>query len=528
MKNISFTSFCEALRAHNIFAYFSVAFLCCFSSATIAQTFPSSCTSKDLSLVSAVLTGGDPCNSCTPGQTLTRNLVLGINNKTGSTRTAFAFWATLEITHANGTVVTTAINRCSGPIPPTGPLPAFYSGGTFGTITYQCGDALRLLDLHLAWTDASPNSTCPINSATINPKCGVLPAIVINAGVNGAFNITNSTCTANGSIAVSPTGGTPPFKVVIGAVTHNPVAAGATTTFTNLAAATYTVVITDANNCVISFSKTIGSPTALGVPAATPTQPTCTVATGSCSVTSPVAGITYTLRQGGTIMHTANASGLFSSVPTGTYALVAALGTCSTNGNNVTINSQPATPSAPEVCIVQPSLCGPATGSVTITSPVGAGYEYSINNGSTWQASPVFSNVAAGSVTGIKAKKDGCISDSATCSDSDCSVSRTVEVIDEPQKVLPVSAESNTVGFDLYPVPFKDQLAIRYKFDYKTDVKIEVFNSVGMLIMTKHDNDARLDKEMTMNMNFGANDFLYFVRVTTNRGTAVRTVVSTK
>ena len=67
-----------------------------FVSTVIAQTFPAakSCTSKDLEIVGATLTGGDVCNTCTPGNTITRTLTLAINNTTGSNRTAFAFWGT--------------------------------------------------------------------------------------------------------------------------------------------------------------------------------------------------------------------------------------------------------------------------------------------------------------------------------------------------------------------------------------------------------------------------------------------------
>src|SRR5438552_5707146 len=94
-------------------------FILLFSGAAFAQTFPaaSSCTSNDLQLVAATLTGGDICNSCTPGTTLSRTLTLSINNKTSSTRTSFAFWGTLEIYNADGTLKTsTARTGCSGPI----------------------------------------------------------------------------------------------------------------------------------------------------------------------------------------------------------------------------------------------------------------------------------------------------------------------------------------------------------------------------------------------------------------------------
>ena len=69
-------------------------------SVSLAQSVPpdnTSCTSSDLSVVAAKLTGGDLCNSCATQTVLTRTLTLAINNTTGSTRAAFAFWGTLEI-----------------------------------------------------------------------------------------------------------------------------------------------------------------------------------------------------------------------------------------------------------------------------------------------------------------------------------------------------------------------------------------------------------------------------------------------
>src|SRR5437016_13376417 len=70
-----------------------------FFSKGISQTtttFPAatSCTSKDLILTGATLPGTDLCNTCTTGDSVHRTLKLSINNKTGSTRTSFAFWGT--------------------------------------------------------------------------------------------------------------------------------------------------------------------------------------------------------------------------------------------------------------------------------------------------------------------------------------------------------------------------------------------------------------------------------------------------
>lgn len=51
----------------------------------------------------------------------------------------------------------------------------------------------------------------------------------------------------------------------------------------------------------------------------------------------------------------------------------------------------------PVTAVVNNALCiGTSTGRITVTGPLAANIEYSINGGASWQASPVFNNVAAG------------------------------------------------------------------------------------------------------------------------------------
>ncbi|WP_348813562.1 T9SS type A sorting domain-containing protein [Flavobacterium maritimum] len=592
-------------------------FLLCLSfSNTFAQTtttFPSPdrCTSKDLELVSATLTGGDACNSCTPDSELTRTLTLGINNKTGSKRTAFAFWGTLERTDSDGNVTTEAISRCSDatPIPPTGPLPAVYTGGNFGTITYECGSSLRLVDLYLAWTDASPKSTCAsLNSATISPKCGTLPSIEINVGVNGTLVGTNVICygASTGAIALTPSGGTGPYtydwsdvagssnsedrsglavgtytviitdskqcsitksititgptaglslgtctktdvsceggdgSVTAGAVTNavgtvsyswknsSNVVVGTSASVPNLPSGTYTLTVSDdcsSKTCTV----TVGSPPSISTPAATVTQPDCDASTGTVTVTSPVAGITYTLKQEGDVIYTA-VDGVFSSVAPGTYALIAADGICSAAGDNVVVDAQPITPDTPEICVVQPSLCGPIKGSVTILSPIGDEYEYSIDNGATWQTDPYFPDLDPGSVSGVKVKKGDCVSGAASCDASNCDAKLTakkIESIAPEEKKL--DTETSKVGFDAYPVPFKNILNIKYNFDYVSNVRIDVFNSQGVLVLSKNDTNSYLNKEVALDLktNNGQGQ-VYIVKLTTDRGSSVKKIISSR
>ncbi|MFM2368061.1 MAG: hypothetical protein RL619_357, partial [Bacteroidota bacterium] len=95
--------------------------------------------------------------------------------------------------------------------------------------------------------------------------------------------------------------------------------------------------------------------------------------------------------------------------------------------------------------------------------------------------------------------------------------------------IAPIESTTSKVGFDAYPVPFKDQLTIKYKFDYVSDVKIDVFNAQGISILSKADSNGYLNKEVTLNLNAKkGQEQVYVVKVTTDRGSSVKKVMSSK
>lgn len=84
-------------------------------------------------------------------------------------------------------------------------------------------------------------------------------------------------------------------------------------------------------------------------------------------------------------------------------------------------------------------------------------------------------------------------------------------------------------GFTAYPVPFKDVLTIRFDFDCSPDVKIEVFDSQGLLILSKIDENSYLNKEIKLNLNSNkGQEQVYVVKLTTNRESTVKKVMSSK
>jgi len=407
-----------------------------------AQTinFPTSCTSGDLSLLSATLPApaGDRCN-CNGD----RVLVLGIRNGTNSFRTSFALWGTLVRTTSSGTT-TASIFACANgvkgktQVPPNGDnfliastieingVAASVNNLNQPIVHISCGEAFEIINLHLAWTTSNDNETCDVlknNPTTINPKCGVLPQISIGIGVQAARTITNATCTELGKIKVEPSGGLPNYQVCLDGGSCQNVAAGAFYQFTDVPVGTHTVTVTDnmsqpaSARCAVTYNTTITQPDAVATPAATVDQPTCTTSTATVHVTSPVAGVTYTLTDGAdaTNSYTANGSGNFTSVIANkTYTVRATKGSCSATSSNVVVNAQPATPGTPTASVIQPT-CTEATGSITVNSP-DATVTYILTDPSPAttthsNSTGVFSGLAAGTY-GLKATKNGCTSGS--------------------------------------------------------------------------------------------------------------------
>jgi hypothetical protein len=106
---------------------------------------------------------------------------------------------------------------------------------------------------------------------------------------------------------------------------------------------------------------------------------------------------------------------------------------------------------------------------------------------------------------------------------------------DVPLLVCPVltlvSSETTTelAGFTASPVPFEDQLTIKYDFDYQSDVTIEVFNAQGILILSKNDTNSYLNKEITLDLNVNrGQEQVFIVKLTTDRGSSTKKIMSSQ
>jgi len=179
--------------------------------------------------------------------------------------------------------------------------------------------------------------------------------------------------------------------------------------FTTVVAGNYNVTAKNSTGCIsASTSVTINTQAATpSSPTVIATQPTCSVATGTITVTAPTdIGMTYSIDG----LTYSNTTGIFTTVDAGNYNVTAKNSTeCISTSTSVTINTQPATPSSPTASVTQPT-CSVLTGTITVTAPTGTGMTYSIDGINYTNTTGIFTTVVAGNYNVTAKNSTGCIS----------------------------------------------------------------------------------------------------------------------
>ncbi len=135
---------------------------------------------------------------------------------------------------------------------------------------------------------------------------------------------------------------------------------------------TYTLTTTYSAGCSITDTTSIVVNSNPTVPITTVTQPTCTVPSGTITVTVQTASDTYSFDNGATFQ----ALNVKSGLATGSYnVIIQNLAGCVSTATVTVINAQPATPVQPTLSTVTQPTCSTATGSFTITN-YNAAYTY--------------------------------------------------------------------------------------------------------------------------------------------------------
>ncbi|MBX7225093.1 MAG: SBBP repeat-containing protein, partial [Chitinophagales bacterium] len=233
----------------------------------------------------------------------------------------------------------------------------------------------------------------------------------VSSITNSSINAAPATPSAPSVTVIQPTCTVPTGTITIIGVAGETYsfdggAYSATLIYSGLAASSsHTVTAKNAAGCISSITTSnIGIPPgAPSAPSVTVTQPTCTVSTGTITITA-VAGETYSF-DGGAYSGTLIYSGLAAS---SSHIITAKNASgCLSSNTNITINAAPATPSAPSVIVTQPT-CTVPTGTITITGVAGETYSF---DGGAYSATLVYSGLAASSSHTITAKNAaGCVS----------------------------------------------------------------------------------------------------------------------
>ena len=270
-----------------------------------------------------------------------------------------------------------------------------YSAGGRPLITVVSASGLTPGNTYYLMIDGFNNDNCTFT-------------IAANTGVN-ILDITPASaiiCNGN-SVSLTASGGN-------GMFTWSPPTGLNTTSGTTVIASptlttTYTATSTLGGFCPITKDVlvTVNQPPA-APSASVSAQPTCAVQTGTISITAPLgANLQYSIN--GTAFQ---AGTLFTTLAPGNYPVsVKDMSTgCVSAITSLTVNAAPApAPPATASVTVQPT-CIITTGTISITAPIGANYEYSIN-GSTYQPGTLFTGVTPGTydVT-VRNISSGCVS----------------------------------------------------------------------------------------------------------------------
>ncbi len=261
------------------------------------------------------------------------------------------------------------------------------SGGTgaisysINGISYQSGTNFHGLSAGSYTVYARDVAGC-VKTVSVN----VFQPSILTATVS----VTNAACNnyQDGSITITASGGTPGYTYGI----EDDYEYQALSSFGNLAAGTYALIVIDANGCILNTSATINQPTAIA-PVATSTNSTCGNSNGGILVIASGgsgSGYTYSLNGG------AFGVGTFTALLHGTYVVTAKDGSGCMSAINVTILDSDG-PSVVSSSHTNVNCHQGSDGTITVGTVTGGtgALTYSVN-GTTYQSSPVFTGLAAG------------------------------------------------------------------------------------------------------------------------------------
>ena len=324
------------------------------------------------------------------------NYSIIIQDVNGCTAAANAIIAQPTAVAFNSNTVTATCGSSNGSITingngGTGTLQYSIDGGT----TFQAGNIFNGLpagNYNIVVQDAN---NCAANGvASVN---NALAPAIASAPV---FDVTCNTGT-NGSITVNANGGTGALQYSI----DNGVTFQAGNIFNNLPAGNYNIVVQDVNGCVASSAAIINEPSAVVLNANAITA-TCSNNNGSININANggTGAIQYSIDNGTTYQ----AGGAFNNLPTGNYSIIVQDANGCTAFSNINVPNAPS-PTILSTPVVDVTCYAGINGAITINSNGGTGaIQYSIDNGTTYQAGNNFNGLPAGNYQIIIQDINGC------------------------------------------------------------------------------------------------------------------------
>ncbi len=285
------------------------------------------------------------------------------------------------------------------------------SPGGDGSMTINVTGGTTAYQYNIGGANQSSNIFNSLSSATylvtVTDTNNCIDTMSINLSAPNAPTITattdtNVTCNglANGSIMVVGTGASGiTYTLNPGSVSN------ATGYFNNLAANTYSVILSDASNCTVSTSVTITEPAQLSLDSLTTSNPSCNPGGDGSMLVNVTGGTTpYQYNIGG-----ANQAGnSFMNLVSNTYLVTVT----DTNNCTDTMSVALVAPSVPLITSVvdtNVSCFGQNDASIQILATANTAITYTLNPGAISNATGYFNNLAPNTYTII-------VSDISNCS----------------------------------------------------------------------------------------------------------------
>ncbi|GAB4094188.1 T9SS type B sorting domain-containing protein [Flaviaesturariibacter terrae] len=281
---------------------------------------------------------------------------------------------------------------------PTGTITMSVTAGGTGPYTYSLDGGAPQSSPNFTGV-AGGSHTVLVTDVTTTCTRSVTAVISNINNLSGSATSTPSGCFPSGTVTVTATLGTPPYRY---SIDGGPIQTS--NTFFSVGTGLHSIVITDASTCTKTVNAIVAALPKPTVASVTTTNSGCNPSgtiTVNITAGTGVAPLTFVLTPGGTTQ----SNGAFTGLAAGTYSVTVtdAVG-CSVTRSGIIVG---ASASMTATATGTPSGCTPS-GTVTVTPTGGtAPYQY-ILNGGTPQSGNVFSALNPGSYTVTVNDASGC------------------------------------------------------------------------------------------------------------------------